>query len=119
MEKKTKIIGSFSEFGRIGYVTKQDKFKKKMIDKTSKEIMVEYAENNTRESYNWYNPEIKRVIMKRDIKWADWKMTDPAEILKMCREANKEYLVTGIEKDIIATSEPEDKMPAHLIPDER
>ena len=28
--KKPKIIGSFSEFGRIVYVTKQDKFEKQM-----------------------------------------------------------------------------------------
>ena len=48
--EKSKIIGSFSEFGRIGYVTKREKIKKHMIDKTFKEIMVRYADKNTRET---------------------------------------------------------------------
>ena len=56
--------------------------------------------------------------MTRDIKWADWKINDPAETLKMIHKANKEYLVPGIEEDIIPISEPEDKMPVHVIPDE-
>ena len=43
-------------------------------------------------------------------------MTDPAETLKMFREAHKEDLVPGIEEDNITTSEPEDTMPMHAIP---
>ena len=31
-------------------------------------------------------------------------------------KADKEYLVPGIEEDIITTSEPEDKMHVHVIP---
>ena len=38
--EKLKIIGLFSEFGRIGYVIKQDNFKNQMTDKTFKVIMV-------------------------------------------------------------------------------
>ena len=34
--EKQKTIGSFSKFGRIGYVTKRDKFKNQMADKTFK-----------------------------------------------------------------------------------
>ena len=92
-----KIIGLFSEFGRIGYVTKRDKFKKQMADKTSNAIMVGYSDNHTRDTYKLYNPETKRVIMTRDVKWADCKMTNPAETLKMFCEADKEYLVPDIE----------------------
>ena len=56
--------------------------------------------------------------MTRDVKWAYWKITNPAETLKMFRKAEKEYLVPGIEGNIIPKSEPEDKMPLHVIPDE-
>ena len=91
----------FSELGCIGYVTKQEKFKKQMIDKVFKAIMVGYAYNHTRDTYKLYNPETKRLIMTRDINWEDWKNTDAAEILKMFREAEREYLVPGIEKDDI------------------
>ena len=100
-QEKSKIIGLFSEFGCIRYVTKQEKFKKQIIDKVFKAIMVGYAENNTRDTYKLFNLETKRVIMTRDINWEDWKNTDAAEILKMFREAEREYLVPGIEKDDI------------------
>ena len=35
--------------------------------------------------------------MTREIKWVDWKNTDPLETLKMFQEADKEDLVPGIE----------------------
>ena len=56
--------------------------------------------------------------MTRDVKQADWKITDPEETLKMFRDAHEEDLVTGIEEEKINTSEPEDKVPLHVIPDE-
>ena len=56
--------------------------------------------------------------MTRDIEWDDWKKTDPAETLKIFREAKKEDLVPGIEEDVIPMSEPEENMPVHIIPDE-
>ena len=116
--EKPKIIGSFSEFGRIGYVTKREKFNNQMMEKTFKSIMVGNAENHTRDMYTLYNPETKRVITTRDFKWADWKNTDPAETLKMFREVEKKYFVPGIEEEGINTSKPEENMPVYLIPDE-
>ena len=49
--RKPKIIGSFLEFGFIGYTTKRDKFKKKIMVKTFKAIKVGYTENHTRDTY--------------------------------------------------------------------
>ena len=46
--EKLKIIGSSSDFGRICYITKQTKSKKKITDKNSKSIMVGYAYNHTK-----------------------------------------------------------------------
>ena len=88
-----------------------------MTDKTFKAIMMGYSDNHTRDMYKLYNPETKRVIMTRDVKWLDWKMTDPAETLKMFCKAEKEYLVPGIKEDIIPKSQPEENMPVHLISD--
>ena len=45
--------------------------------------MVRYADNHMRDTYKLYNPDTTRVIMTRDVKWADWKITDPTENLKM------------------------------------
>ena len=75
--EKPNIIGSFSEFGRIGYVTKQDNFKKRMTDKTFNVIIVGYAENNTRDTYKLYNPENKIFIVTEGVKWVDWKLPIP------------------------------------------
>ena len=57
-----------------------------MTDKTFKAIMVGYANNHTRDTYKLYNPETKRVIMTRDVKWDDWKNTNLVETLNMFRE---------------------------------
>ena len=51
------------------------------------------------------------------VKWADWKKTNPAEILKMFRKAETEDLVPGIEEEFIPTSKPVLKMPVNVIPD--
>ena len=44
--EKQKIIGLFLRFGHISYVTKQDKIKKQIIDKTFKAILVGCADNH-------------------------------------------------------------------------
>ena len=80
--------------------------------------MVGYSDNHTRYTYKLYNPEIKRVIMTRDVKWTDWKMTNPADTLKMFRKEDKYYLVPGIGKDTISMSKTEENMHMHVIPDE-
>ena len=69
--------------------------------------MVGYIYNHTRGTYKLHNPDTKRFIMTRDVKWVDWKMTDTAETLMVFHKAHTEYLVPGIEEDIIPMSEPE------------
>ena len=89
-----------------------------MTDKKFKVIMVGYDVKHTRDTYKLYNPETKRIIITRGVKWADCKNTNAAETLKMFCEAEKEYLVPGIQEDAIPTSKPEANMPVHVIPDE-
>ena len=94
--EKMKIIGSFSKFGHIEYITKWDKFRKQMTDKRFKSIMVGYADNHTRDTNKLYNPDTKRVIITRAVKWADWKITEPEDTLNLFRESHKYDLVPGI-----------------------
>ena len=70
-----------------------------MTEKKHKTIMVGYAENHTGDTYKLYNPETKRVIMKRDVNWVKWKMTDPAETMKMFCDSQEEYSVPDIQED--------------------
>ena len=44
-------------------------------------------------------------------------MTDTAETLKIFPNSHEGYLVPGMEEDKIHSSEPEYKMPVHVIPD--
>ena len=80
--------------------------------------MVGYTNNDTIDTYKLDNPETKRVIITRDVKWEEWEMTDPAENLKMFRDTHKKYLVPGKYENKITTSKTEDKLHVHLIPDE-
>ena len=45
-------------------------------------------------------------------------MTDPVETLMISHNSHEEDFVTVIEEDNIPTSEPEENMPVHTIPDE-
>ena len=67
--EKSKINGSFSEFGCIEYVPKRENIKGEMKDKMYKEIMVGYTKNYIRDTYRLYNPETKSFIMSRDIEY--------------------------------------------------
>ena len=40
--------------------------------------MIGYTDKHTIDTYKLYNTDIKRVIMKRDVEWEEWKMTYPA-----------------------------------------
>ena len=94
---KPKIIGLLSDFGRIAYITKIEKIKKHMTEKTHMTIMVGYTDNHTRDTHKMYNTKTKIVIMKSDVKWARWKMTDPEETMKMFCDLYEEDFVPGIE----------------------
>ena len=69
--EKLKIIGSFLEFGYIGYITKQENVQEENDRKKFKAIIVVYYKNYTRDTYKLYNSETKTVIMTRDVKWVD------------------------------------------------
>ena len=65
-----------------------------------------------------HNPETNSFILRRDVKWSEWKMTYPSDTMNMFGNSHKEYLAPGIEEYKTLTSEPEDKLPVHIIPDE-
>ena len=48
-----------------------------MNNKKNKSIKVGNFDKNARETYNFYNPDTKRVIMIRYIKCEEWKITEP------------------------------------------
>ena len=76
--KLPSFLKSTVEFGRVGYVTiRGAKIKNKIEERSMKCIMVGYSRNSSGDTYRLYNPTTKRIISSRDVKWADWKPTDP------------------------------------------
>ena len=57
------------EYVIIGYITKKDKIKGKMIVQGFITIMVGYAANLATGTYIMYKPATKEVILTHDIKW--------------------------------------------------
>ena len=40
--------------------------------------MVGYTDNQKRDTYRLYNPDTKRVVVSRYIRWEEYKTTDPS-----------------------------------------
>ena len=75
--KHPNFLKKMVEFGRIAYVTKRDKMIGKLDQRGVKMIMVGYAEGHSSDVYRMYNPGTKRVILTRDVTWAEWQRRDP------------------------------------------
>jgi hypothetical protein len=77
------------EWGRIGYVTNRTKIKKKWSEKSWPGVMVGYADDHAPDVYRMFNLETQRVVLTRDIQWANWKVIDPTEALRIFENADK------------------------------
>ena len=109
------------EFGRIGYVTIRDKnIKKKTDERAIKAIMVVYAKSHSGDTYRMFNPATKRIILSRDVKWAEWKRTDPKSNMDVFVKYDSTDIVPGIDEVVVEIAKlPEiDKATIHLIPDD-
>ena len=66
-------ITNMQPFGRIGFVTIRNKMKRKLSKRSFKAIMVGIPKHHSNDNYYMYNPETKRIIISRDIKWAPFE----------------------------------------------
>jgi len=76
--RKSKLYGRLIEFGRIGYVKSLGK-PKNWEPKAMKCAMVGYALDHTEDTYRLYNLETKRVVLSRDVRWAEWNKLKPTD----------------------------------------
>jgi len=83
--------------------------------------MVGYADDHSGDTYRMYDPTTGQVRLTRDVSWAAWKRTDPAETLKIFEEdeTTKNNAPVGAadddEPDVPITTTADDEGP-HLIP---
>ncbi len=74
--KKSKLYSKLVEFGRVGYV-KNLGIHKNWEPKAVKCVMVGYASNHMEDTYQLYNMETRKVVLSRDVKWAEWEKLKP------------------------------------------
>ena len=76
---------------------------KKLDGKSTKMIMVGYANNLSGDVYRMHNLGTKRDILTRDVKWADWERKNPTDDMGMF--SKYENKIPGINELYVATSE--------------
>jgi len=119
--KLPSFLKSMVEFGRVGYVTiRGAKIKNKIEERSIKCIMVDYARNHSGDTYRLYNPTTNRIISSRDVKWADWKPTDPRNNIDIFVKYDPADIVPGVDEMVVEIVKPPEinKTELHVIPDD-
>ena len=119
--KKPTILPYMVEFGRIGYVTiRNNNIKKQTDERDIKDIIVGYTKRYSGDTYRIFNPNTKRIILTRDIKWAKWKITDPKSNMDVFVKYDSSDIVPGIDEVVVGIAKlPEiNRSTIHLIPDD-
>ncbi|WP_317202153.1 Ty1/Copia family ribonuclease HI, partial [Janthinobacterium sp.] len=100
--KKTNIYNKLHPFCRIGYVTKRQKIKKKLTDKSVKCLYLGHSKQHASDVYRMFNTETKSILQSRDVRWADWHGSAEAtenidEIEKLENSTTEEPIVEEID----------------------
>ena len=96
--RKPSFLYHMVEFGRVGYVTKREKISGKLEDRATKCVFIGYGRNHSGDTYRMYNPVTKRVILSRDVKWAEFKKIDPKANMDIFIKYNSTDTVPGIDE---------------------
>jgi hypothetical protein len=80
--------------------------------------MVGYADDHSPDTYRMFNPDTNKVIPSRDVRWADWKRTDPYEELNVFKQVaeTKNEVPLGI--DDIALVQSANSNAPNVIPND-
>ena len=103
--KEPTLYPYLQQFGRVGFVTIRKKLQKKLVKKSMRCVMVGYAENHANDTYMMFNPRTNRIILSRDIRWADFDRPTPQEGMGMFKnkcntsEDDQEFLATSSDDD--------------------
>jgi len=112
-DETTLKIVDLIQFGRLCYVTKRQKIRRKWTDKSWKGIFVGYAnDDHSSDTYRIYNLATNKIILTRDVRWADWQRVDPE---KSVREWIDEPQPVVDAKQGNTKKIPKD-LPDHLVP---
>ena len=94
-DRKPKLYDNMVPFGLIGHIKKRERIQGKLQDKTYKGIMIGYAKNHAADTYRLYNPDTKRIILSRDVRWEEWKRINPKKDIDIFNDPEP----SGIDED--------------------
>ena len=66
------IYDHLMHFGRIGWVKIGAKKTNKLEEKAIKCVMVGYSHDHAGDTYRMFNPQTRKILNSRNIRWADW-----------------------------------------------
>ena len=71
-KKVPMIYDHLMHFGRIGWVKIGAKKTNKLEEKAIKCVMVGYSHDHAGDTYRMFNPQTRKILNSRNIRWADW-----------------------------------------------
>jgi transposase InsO family protein len=107
------------QFGRIGYVTKRDKFQSKYKPKAYKCLFMGYSPYHSINTYRLYNPMTRKVILSRDVKWSPWNTADPQQSLRHHNNIYMKELISDTKWDPQQTAKFHKLLDHYIPPDTR
>ena len=78
-EEEPKWLRHMRTFGELGFATDRAEIKSKLADRSHKVMFLGYAEEHDGDCYRLYKIGTKRVILSRDVRWADKMMFEMKE----------------------------------------
>ena len=93
-EESPRIASHLIQFGRIGFVAYRAKIRGKMKPRSMRCIMVGYASNHAADTYLMFNPRTRKIIMSRDIRWADFNRPSANEELEIYSSGEEDDIQT-------------------------
>lgn len=107
-----KLIGHLQLWGRVAYVTKRNKIRRKWTSKAREVVFIGYAEGHPVDTYRFYDPERNSVLLSRDVQWSDWHGSTQDRRLA---ESNDQQKVDSDASTSSSDSESDDDLPP-LVP---
>ena len=96
----------------------------KLEERAVKCIFVGYSTSHSGDTYRMYNPETKRIVLSRDVKWAEFRKIDPKENMDMFIKYDSTDVVPGIDELVVEVKKIDEidenqKVKIHVLPEEK
>ena len=91
-EEEPKWLRHMRTFGELGFAANRVEIKSKLADRSHKVMFLGYAEEHDGDCYRLYKIGTKRVILSRDVRWADKMMFEMQEKKNSTQSTNDDAI---------------------------